>query len=102
MKTIYTCLALFLICNINLQAQVAVTSSGTPAVYATLKQAFDAINSGTQFGVVNITITASTTEILPATLNPNTAPANYSSITILPTVACTISGNLNGPLINLN
>ena len=102
MKTIYTFLALFIIFTIKVQAQVSVTSSGTPAVYATLKQAFDAINAGTQFGVVNITITANTTEILPATLNPSTGPANYSSVTILPTVACTISGNINGPLITLN
>ena len=102
MKNIYTCLALFFIFNLNLQGQVSVTSSGTPAVYATLKDAFDAINAGTQFGIVNISITASTLELSPAVLNASSGSSNYSSITILPTAAVTISGNINGPLITLN
>ena len=102
MKNIYTCLALFFIFTLNLQGQISVTSSGTPANYTTLKQAFDAINAGTQFGIVTISITASTVEPVTAVLNASSGSANYSSIIILPTAAVTITGNINGPLITLN
>ena len=103
MKTIYSTLALFLIFSIQSQSQVSVTSSGVPAVYATLQQAFNAVNGGVQFGVVNISVTASTTELVPAVLNASGAgAANYTSVNILPTAAVTISGNINGPLVTLN
>ena len=103
MKTLYTSLALIFILNLNVQGQVSVTSSGTPAVYATLKLAFDAINTGVQFGVVNITVTASTVEPAAGILNASgVGPANYSSISILPTAVVTISGNINAPLVTLN
>jgi len=37
--------------------------------YATLKEAFDAINAGTHTGVINIGVCGDTTETLPAVLN---------------------------------
>ena len=82
-------------------AQVDVTATlGTPsASYTTLKLAFDAINAGTQGGVVTIGISASTTEgTTPATLNSSgTGSANYTSVLIQPTVdGVSISGNPAG------
>ena len=85
-------------------AQVTVTgSTGADATYATLKLAFDAINTNTNQNGNNIviTITASTTETATAQLN---VPTNYwTSLKIYPTVSgCIISGNLAFPLIALN
>ena len=79
-------------------AQVNVTATvGTPsASYATLKLAFDAVNAGTQGGVVTIDIAASTTEgTTPATLNSSgTGSASYTSVLIQPTTdGVSISGN---------
>ncbi|MFN5441522.1 MAG: hypothetical protein ACK5AR_06690, partial [Flavobacteriia bacterium] len=48
----------------NLQAQVAVTATAGTATgtYTTVSAAFAAINAGTHQGVINITISANTTE----------------------------------------
>lgn len=79
------------------KAQVSVTATGGSLTgsYTTLKDAFDAINSSVHQGVINITLTANTTEgTTPATLNGNNAdPANYTSVTIKANTAVTISGN---------
>ena len=70
-------------------AQVSLTaSSGIPAAsFTTLKQAFDAINSGDHHGNIVININANTDEgITPATLNSNDAdPSSYNSVLIQPT-----------------
>ncbi|MEI6823278.1 MAG: FG-GAP-like repeat-containing protein, partial [Bacteroidota bacterium] len=89
--------------------QVSATLGNTFGGYATLKTAFDSINSGYHKGVINIAIIANTTETASAVLNASgtgTSPniSSYNSITISPSggVARTISGNLMGQLILLN
>lgn len=91
-------------------AQISVTASaGTPGptTYTTLKGAFDAINAGTHQGIINISVTASTTETVQASLNSSlTGAANYSSILIKPAtgVTASISGSIAAVsgLIKLN
>jgi hypothetical protein len=90
-------------------AQVDVTATvGTPsASYTTLKGAFDAINAGTQGGVVTIGISGNTTETATAALNASgSGSASYSSISISPTggAARTITGAITAPnpLIDFN
>ncbi len=92
----------------ELPGNLRVTSEGpTPtAGYATLKQAFDAVNAGTHTGTIVIKACADTTEAAPATLNASgSGPANYSSLLLTPAgnAPRTISGSLNGsPLLDLN
>ncbi|MEI7726693.1 MAG: hypothetical protein WCK09_16410 [Bacteroidota bacterium] len=88
---------------------VVVTSSGGSTLmnsYATMKDAFDAINSGTNHtGTITIALIGNTTEAATAVLNPgNVAPASYSSIGIQPAggSARTITGNLAAPLLDFN
>ncbi len=77
----------------SLFSQVNV-SGGSTATYSTVNAAFAAINAGTHFGAITISVTASTSE--PATPTPLMASgqgaANYTSINMRPTVAATISG----------
>jgi len=55
----------------------------TNADYATLKEAFDAINAGTHTGVINIGVCGDTTETLPAVLNASgVGAANYTLVLI--------------------
>lgn len=75
------------------------------ASYLTIKEAFDAFNNGTHnTGAFEIRLTGNTNESNPAFLNASgTGSANYSSITIFPTIpGLTISGDLAAPLIYLN
>ncbi len=95
---LFVLLTLSLVWSTAAFAQVNVTATvGTPsASYATLKLAFDAINAGTQGGVVTVDITASTTEgTTPATLNSSGAgSASYTSVLIRPTSdGVSVSGN---------
>jgi trimeric autotransporter adhesin len=88
-------------------AQAQVTVSPNTLNYTTLKQAFDAINQKTHTGAVTVTITADTTETLPAVLNasgPSVGNGNYTSITITPSGARTVSGAIaaGSALIDLN
>lgn len=104
MKNIYLFfIALLTVCA-SLKGQVAVTatSGAFSGSYPTLKAAFDAINNGDHQGAINIRINASTTEVATARLNASGGTAHYSRIHIRPTLACTISGNIAGPLIELN
>lgn len=82
----------------------AQTLVGTGQTYTTLKSAFDAINSGTLSGAVVLQITSSITDNNTATLNASgTGSASYTSVSIYPTASgCTLSGSVNGPLIELN
>ena len=76
------------------------TSSGN---YTTLKAAFDNINNGTHKGVITVKINSSTTETATALLNPASQPASYASVTVNPTSSgLSVTGNLAGPLIDLN
>lgn len=104
MKKIYQFFIALLTVSASLKGQVTVTATGGAfsGAYPNLKAAFDAINNGDHQGAINIRINASTTELATATLNANGGTARYSRIHIRPTVACTISGDIAGPLIQLN
>jgi hypothetical protein len=80
-----------------------------PTPYQTLKEAFDAINTGTHKGDITITINVSTTETESAVLyHSGYSPvmfigSSYDFVTIYPTVTgLSISGDLAAPLIDLN
>jgi hypothetical protein len=71
--------------------------------YATLKEAFDAINAGTHTGTVTVSVDASTTETATAVLNASgTGSASYTSVTITPSVPATVTGSIVGAIIKLN
>jgi hypothetical protein len=82
------CVALQLMYSANLNAQVELTATegSTTGSYATLNEAFGAINAGTHKGAIAIVITANTTE--PATPTPllksDGTVSDYTSITIKP------------------
>lgn len=75
----------------NLYAQVDITASSgtTNGTYTTLKGAFDAINSGTHQGAINISITGNTTETATAILNASAGTASYTSVLIKPATGVT-------------
>lgn len=84
-------------------AQVLVNPGA--GIYPTLKDAVDAINAGTHTGTVAVSIAANTTETAPSVLNASgTGAASYTSITITPNGARTISGAIvaGSPLLDLN
>ena len=85
--------------------RVEATNSGNNADYATLKDAFDAINAGTHTGVINIGVCGDTTETASAVLNASgVGAANYTLVLITPTGVRTVSGAIvaGSPLIDLN
>ncbi len=90
MKKIYylLLLSIFVATGQRVSAQfvdVTATSGTLTGSYATLKDAFDAINLGTHKGDIVIDINSSITESAPAVLNSGDAdPASYSSILIEP------------------
>src|SRR3954470_22408754 len=70
--------------------------------YPTLKAAFDAINAGTHTGTVTVSVVADTSEAASAVLNASgTGSASYTSISITPSGARSITGTIAGgsPLI---
>ena len=91
-------------------AQVSVTATGGTATgsYATVSAAFAAINAGTHQGVINITITANTTEpaAVVALVNSGSGTALYSAINIKPSGNVTVNSaaipTTNRGLIELN
>lgn len=93
----------------SLQAQVNVAATaGTPTgTYATVSAAFAAINLGTHQGVVNLTISANTTE--PAAvvaLLASGGTSNYTAVNIKPSGNVTVNSaaipTTNRGLIELN
>lgn len=97
-RKILICLLILTSTCFKTSAQVTLTAtSGIPAgSFTTLKQAFDAINSGIHQGDIIIYITANTNEgSTPATLNSGNAdPASYTSILIQPSNPnITVTGN---------
>lgn len=75
------------------------TLAGNP--YTTLGAAFNNINASSQAGnVIVITVTGVTTELTSAVLNQNAGA--WVSLTIVPSGAAQITGNIAGPLIDLN
>ncbi|PQJ09391.1 hypothetical protein CJD36_019295 [Flavipsychrobacter stenotrophus] len=90
-------------------AQISVTATaGTvgPTVYTTLNGAVNAINAGTHQGVINVSVTANTTETVQSVLNSSgTGSSVYSAITIKPAAATTptITGNIaTSSILQLN
>ncbi|MEP6675576.1 MAG: T9SS type A sorting domain-containing protein [Ferruginibacter sp.] len=106
MKKVYFFFLTLLLCA-GIYAQVSVTATAGvtgPTAYTTLANAFAAINAGTHQGVINIAINGNTIETGTAVLNASGGSAVYSSVLIKPNggAARSISGNINGPLIDLN
>lgn len=82
---------------------LATAATTGPTDYVTLKAAFDAINAGTHQGAITIYIKGDTSEAASAVLNASgSGAAVYTSISVLPNGARTVSGNLAAPLIDLN
>ena len=87
-------------------AQVDVTASaGTgTATYATVKEAFDAINVGTHQGAINLTLTANTTETATAVLNRSTGNSNFTSVSLRPATGVTATitnATTAGPVLRI-
>lgn len=85
------------------QVDVSATSGTETATYTTVKGAFDAINAGTHQGVINITITANTSETATAALSRSTGTSNFTSVSLKPAanVTATITGAAVGPVLRL-
>ena len=103
MKKITLYFLLFLAVQTSLKAQIR-TVGTTGADFATLKAAFDAINSGTLSGNITLNIIDNTVEVATALLyESGHGSSNYTAVNIYPTVpGLTINGNIDGPLIDLN
>ena len=109
-RFIATVIAIIALTVSNLQAQVAVTATGGTATgsYATVSAAFAAINAGTHQGVINLTITANTTEPAAVTplVNSGSGLALFSAINIKPSGNVTVNSaaipTTNRGLIELN
>jgi len=102
-RLILTTFALLTIALSTAWAQVSVTATGGTATgsYATVSAAFAAINAGTHQGVINITITANTTE--PATvvaLLGSGAPSNYTAVNIKPAGNVTVNSAAAASLVS--
>ncbi|MDQ2920805.1 MAG: hypothetical protein M3R52_04200, partial [Acidobacteriota bacterium] len=84
----------------------ATAATPGPIGYATVKDAFDAVNAGTHQGAVTMWIFGNTTETATAVLNASgSGSASYASVVMLPSGgARTVSGAIiaGSPLINLN
>lgn len=97
-----------LVAGVGLSAQVAaqnVTVNPGAGTYATLKDAFDAINAGTHTGTVTVSIVGDTAETAPAVLNASgSGAASYATIAITPSGNRTVSGAIvaGSPLLDLN
>ncbi|MCS6874068.1 MAG: hypothetical protein RML33_08715 [Acidobacteriota bacterium] len=101
MKKIFVIAVFVLLIATFVSAQVQVSgSNGADGTYTTLGAAFSAINANTQSGNnITITILGNTTETTTAVLNQG----GWATLTIVPSGARTISGNIGGaPLIDLN
>jgi hypothetical protein len=91
-----------LVICVTAEAQNVTVNPGAGS-YATLKAAFDKINDGTHTGAITIGIVGNTTEAASAVLNASgSGSASYTSVTITPTGARTVSGSVAGHLIDLN
>ena len=97
--------------NVNVTANFAIDAPANVIVnpgagsYATLKDAFEAINAGTHTGAVNVSIVGDTTETVSAVLNASgTGSASYTSVNIFPNGSRIVSGAIpaGSPLVDLN
>lgn len=103
-----TIFALITFCQSSIFAQISLTATGgTPAgSYATVHDAFTAINAGTHTGSIAISVNGNTTEpITPVNLAASgQGAASYTDILIKPTVVATIAGatTAGSAVINLD
>lgn len=88
------------------QISLTATAGTTTGSYTTLGAAVTAINAGTHQGVINISVTANTSEATQIVLNSSgTGSASYTSIKIkpAPSTTPTISGNIStNSILKLN
>jgi hypothetical protein len=108
-RIILTTFALLTIALSTAWAQVSVTATGgtASATYTTVSEAFAAINAGTHQGVIDITITANTTEPAAVTaLLGSGGTSNYTAVNIKPSGNVTVNSaatpTSNRGLIELN
>lgn len=108
-RLILTTFALLTIALSTAWAQVSVTATGgtASATYTTVSAAFAAINAGTHQGVIDITITANTTEPAAVTaLLESGGASNYTAVNIKPSGNVTVNSaatpTTNRGLIELN
>lgn len=93
---------LFILGSVGVQGQNVNVNPGGGS-YATLQAAFAAINTGTHTGAITIDIVNNTTETGTAVLNASgVGGSSYTSILIQPAGAFAVSGNITGPLVDLN
>ncbi|MES2776739.1 MAG: T9SS type A sorting domain-containing protein [Bacteroidota bacterium] len=107
MKKIYLFLFLLFAAATSFGQFIVVTATaGTvgPTNYFSLKSAFDAVNDGTHQGVITITTNGSYVETETATLLGSGGTSSYTAVSIKPTggIASSISGNIPGPLVDLD
>ena len=106
-KLLFLAVISFFILSSNSFAQNVEVSSGGPVTsYATLADAFTAINTGAFTGAITVNIVGNTTETVSPSLDSsgNGTGSSYTSITIQPSggTSRTITGAISGNLINLN
>src|ERR1051325_7032409 len=82
---------------------VNATAGTLTGAYPDVGSAFAAINAGTHQGVITVTINCDTVEAVTASLNASgSGSASYTSVTVNPNGARTVSGSLAAPLIEFN
>jgi len=103
MKKSLSILSLLLATAAFAQVDVNASSGTETATYTTVKAAFDAINAGTHQGVINITITANTSETGTSFLNRSTGTSGFASVTLKPAAATTpsITNTAAGPVFRI-
>ena len=97
--------AFFVFFTIQSTLAQTIKTVGPGGDYTTLKAAFDAINTGSITGAIELQVIGNTTETATAVLNASgSGSANYTGIIISPSGGNSriISGNLSAPLIDLN
>lgn len=96
------CLSVLLTCTALFSSGQNVTVSGALSgngSYADLGSAFSAINGASQTGAsILVNILANTTEATSAVLNSGA----WTSLSVTPSGARTVTGNISGPLVDLN
>jgi len=99
-------ITLFVLSSSSFAQNVEVSNGGPVTSYATLADAFTAINTGGFTGAITVNIVGNTTETVSASLDSsgNGTGSSYTSITIQPSggASRTITGAFVGNLINLN
>ncbi|MDH6250933.1 hypothetical protein M2347_000660 [Chryseobacterium sp. H1D6B] len=100
-KTLFCLITSIAAMSFHAQVSIVATSGTAAGTYTTLKDAFDAVNSGTHQGSITMSITGNTTETATAALNASGGTASYTSVVIKPAagVTPTISGNISAAML---